>query len=68
MPFQSEDQRRIMWAKHPEIAKKWAHEESPKKKRKVGTYSDKDVNKAREMVGEGKASNVAKPYARGGIR
>ena len=25
MPFQSENQRRFMWAKHPEIAKKWAH-------------------------------------------
>lgn len=26
MPFKSEKQRRLMWAKHPEIAKKWAHE------------------------------------------
>jgi hypothetical protein len=26
MPFKSEAQRRFMWAKHPEIAKKWAHE------------------------------------------
>jgi hypothetical protein len=25
MPFKSEAQRRFMWAKHPEIAKKWAH-------------------------------------------
>lgn len=25
MPFRSESQRRFMWAKHPEIAKKWAH-------------------------------------------
>ena len=26
MPFKSEAQRRFMWAKHPKIAKKWAHE------------------------------------------
>jgi hypothetical protein len=26
VPFQSEAQRRFMWAKHPEIAKRWAHE------------------------------------------
>lgn len=25
-PFASEKQRRYMWAKHPKIAKKWAHE------------------------------------------
>jgi len=26
MPFESEAQRRFMWAKHPRIAKRWAHE------------------------------------------
>ena len=26
MPFKSEAQRKFMWAKHPAIAKKWAHE------------------------------------------
>lgn len=26
MPFRSEAQRRFMWAKHPEIAHRWAHE------------------------------------------
>lgn len=24
MPYKSEAQRKFMWAKHPEIAKKWA--------------------------------------------
>lgn len=24
-PFASESQRRFLWAKHPEIAKAWAH-------------------------------------------
>lgn len=28
MPFQSERQRRYMWAKHPSIARRWAKEES----------------------------------------
>lgn len=26
MPFQSEAQRRLMWMKHPEIARRWAKE------------------------------------------
>ena len=26
MPFKSESQRRFLWAKHPEIAQKWADE------------------------------------------
>jgi len=25
MPFKSEKQRRLLWAKHPEIAEAWAH-------------------------------------------
>lgn len=26
MPFKSENQRRYMWKKHPDIAKRWADE------------------------------------------
>jgi hypothetical protein len=26
MPFKSESQRRFLWAKHPDIAKRWAAE------------------------------------------
>lgn len=26
MPFKSEKQRRMMWAEHPDIAERWAHE------------------------------------------
>jgi len=26
MPFRSEEQRRMMWAKHPDIARRWARE------------------------------------------
>jgi hypothetical protein len=36
MPFQSEAQRRLMWAKHPEIAKAWAHGRSSVTGRKEG--------------------------------
>ena len=32
MPFESEAQRRFLWAKHPDIAEKWAHEPGGKKK------------------------------------
>lgn len=32
MPFQSEKQRRFLWAEHPDIAKRWAHEYPNKKK------------------------------------
>lgn len=32
MPFRSEKQRRFLWAEHPEIAKRWAHEYPTKKK------------------------------------
>ena len=52
MPFKSEKQRRYLWAKHPEIAEKWAQGEHhtkgkshqmPKKrtrKRKGGSWED----------------------------
>ena len=26
MPFRSEHQRKLLWAKHPEIAKRWTEE------------------------------------------
>jgi len=32
MPFRSEKQRRFLWAEHPDIAKRWAHEYPTKKK------------------------------------
>jgi len=36
MPFKSEAQRKLLWAKHPEIAKAWAH----------GKHTGKQPNKA----------------------
>jgi hypothetical protein len=42
MPFASEKQRRFLWMKHPEIARKWTAEhgskpkdDTPRKKRKT---------------------------------
>lgn len=37
MPFRSEKQRRFMYAKHPEVAKRWAAEygSKPRPKKKV---------------------------------
>jgi hypothetical protein len=36
MPFRSERQRRYLWAKHPEIARRWAKEYGSKPKPKKG--------------------------------
>lgn len=33
MPFKSEKQRKYMFAKHPKIAERWAHETENKKKK-----------------------------------
>lgn len=35
MPFANENQRRLMWAKHPEIARRWAEEEKRKARREA---------------------------------
>lgn len=47
MPFKSEKQRRFMWAKHPEIAQRWADEakagKKPKKKHRRSVEALKDA-------------------------
>ena len=50
MPFQSESQRRFMWAKHPTIAKKWSHEGKRKKKSSGKKYSSEHIALARRMM------------------
>jgi hypothetical protein len=40
MPFQSEKQRRFLWAAHPDIAKRWAHE-YPESNKGLPMYADK---------------------------
>ena len=45
MPFKSEKQRRFLWLKHPDIAKRWAHE-YPKSNKNLPMYADsKDKEK-----------------------
>lgn len=39
MPFQSEKQRRFLWAKHPDIAKRWA-DKYPQSNKNLPMYSD----------------------------
>jgi hypothetical protein len=34
MPFKSEKQRRFLWMHHPDIARRWAHEEKAQSKYK----------------------------------
>ncbi len=58
MPFQSEKQRRFMYAKHPEIAKRWTeeygseiggdHEKKSKKKAKKSTEGLKKAYKGKD--------------------
>jgi len=36
MPFRSERQRRYMWAKHPKIARRWAHKYGSKARGRKG--------------------------------
>lgn len=51
MPFRSEKQRRFLWAAHPDIAKRWAHD-YPKPK-KLPMYVD---DKEKEQESEEKAA------------
>lgn len=50
MPFQSEKQRRFMWAKHPDIAKAWAHGKSSV----TGKRESKRKKKHRKKTGRRK--------------
>lgn len=52
MPFKSEKQRRLLWAKHPEIAKRWAHE-YPESNKGLPMYAD-DNNKDPQASSGGK--------------
>lgn len=44
MPFQSEAQRRFMWWKHPEIAKRWAKHSARKNRVKKGRHRREEGN------------------------
>ena len=53
MPFRSENQKRYLWAKHPDIAKRWSKEGKGyvkgKKKPSKRNYSDRVIAMAKEM-------------------
>jgi hypothetical protein len=54
MPFQSEAQRRFLFAKHPEIAKRWSHEYSSNKNlpmhKKSKSKKSMDAEMAKQML------------------
>jgi len=44
-PFESESQRKFLWMKHPEIAKRWARHTARKNRVKKGRHrSKRDTN------------------------
>lgn len=55
MPFQSEKQRRFLWAEHPDIAKRWAHEYPNKKK--LPMYAHENNTDRKLPAADGKASH-----------
>ncbi|NDE17503.1 hypothetical protein EBZ80_21515, partial [bacterium] len=56
MPFRSEKQRRFLWAAHPDIAKRWAHE-YPTKKKLPMYVSDKDKSESKETTDKQSAAS-----------
>ena len=59
MPFQSEKQRRFLWAAHPDIAKRWAHEYPTKKKLPMYASDDKKPEKAETNSKQSAVNSVA---------
>lgn len=49
MPFRSEKQRRFMWARHPEIARRWTDEygSKPRKKTLSELMTERDKKRGR---------------------
>jgi hypothetical protein len=60
MPFKSEKQRRFLWAAHPDIAKRWAHEYPTKKKLPVYANQAKTDEK-KETTNKQSAVNPVAP-------
>lgn len=77
MPFKSEKQRRWMWAKKPEMARRWTDEEKKVAKNftpwdgitsevsKMSQEHKDDANTGAEVVGGGAAAAVGTKYATG---
>ena len=50
MPFQSEAQRRYLWARHPTIARRWAHEHPGQHDLPYHKKKKKEVKKAASLA------------------
>lgn len=61
MPFQSEAQRRLMWALHPDIARRWAHEKGAKNK---GLPMHKKRKKVKKKTKKHKKRSIRKTIRR----
>lgn len=62
MPFKSEKQRRFLWAEHPEIAKRWAHE-YPESNKNLPMYADKSpTSESKEKEPESKEKRTKVSY------
>jgi len=57
MPFKSEKQRRLLWAKHPEIASRWA-KEYPDSNRDLPLYADQKVKSKKLNKSETKEAHM----------
>jgi hypothetical protein len=59
MPFKSEKQRRFLWAAHPDLAKRWAHEYPMKKKLPMYANKDKTDEKKETTYKQSAVNSVA---------
>lgn len=62
MPFKSEKQRRFLWAAHPEIAKRWAHE-YPESNKGLPMYADQKKDDEKKAALEVLAEVINKSRA-----
>lgn len=62
MPFKSEKQRRFLWLKHPDIARRWAHDYPQKKKLPMYAHDsdskEKEAALAKLMLGVRNINNL----------
>lgn len=54
MPFKSEGQRRFMWAKHPEIARRWSKEGK--------AYMDKNKSDGTTIANNSPVGSAGQPF------
>lgn len=65
MPFASEKQRKYMWARHPEIARKWTKEHgSTPKKKEASMLSETMVTSLLDELGKLKEAGDMPPFTK----